>query len=381
MTLAKTYYDVKNSKKRFCVNQGGTRSGKTYSILCAIIEYCFTFKNAQKTITICRKTFPALRGSVYRDFIQILQDEGYYSEDNHNKMEAIYYLFGNQIEFLSIDQAQKIRGRKRNILFVNECNELNWEDFFQLNIRTTDKVILDYNPSEDFWIDKIKDREDSDFFITTYKDNPFLGEDLINEIERLKEIDENYWQIYGLGLPGLNEDLIFSKVKYVDKIPDEAELVSYGLDFGYSISPTAVVSIHRHKHQLYLNEVLHKTGLTNQDLADELKHIVGKEDVICDSAEPKSIEELYRMGINAKPCRKGGDGILNGIDILRRYELNVIRPSENLMKEFRNYKWKKDKNNQIIKEPIKRFDHFMDAIRYVALIHLKEHKRGWYAIR
>jgi len=377
----KVFRHLQNSTKKIIIEQGGTRSGKTYNILIWIINYCD--KNVGKTITICRKTFPALRGTVLRDFIEILNNNDLYSPETHNKSSSEFWLYGNMIEFISLDQAQKVRGRKRDLLFINEANELSYEDWQQLIFRTTDKIILDYNPSDEFhWIyDHVITREDADFFQTTYKDNPFIEQSIVDEIERLKELDENYWKIYGLGERGTNKDNVFTNYGFVDVIPENAKLVSYGLDFGYSIDPTAVIGVYKNDDKLYINEVLYKRGLTNQDIAQELKPIINKSELICDSAEPKSIEELYRMGINSKPATKGRDSVANGIDVLKRYKIFLTNNSLNLIKEFKNYKWSSDKNGNTLGVPVDKFNHCLDALRYIALIHLRENKRGYYAIR
>jgi phage terminase large subunit len=206
-----TYYQAKKSKAKIQVHQGGSRSGKTFSLCQVIIELCFKNRGAGIVITIVRKTFPALRSSIMRDFMQILTEGENYQEENHNKSNATYNLFGNLIEFISTDQPQKLRGRKRNILYVNECNEITLEDWRQLLLRTTGRIFIDYNPSDEHhWIyEHILEREDVDFFQTTYLDNPFLEQSVIDEIERFKETDENFWRIYGLGERGVNTAAIF----------------------------------------------------------------------------------------------------------------------------------------------------------------------------
>ena len=202
MNQPATYHHVKESKAKIQVHQGGTRSGKTYSILTALVELCYRSENAGAVITIARKTFPAVRASVMRDFFNILHREDIYDPELHNKSEATYRLYGNLVEFISVDQPQKVRGRKREILFINEANELTLEDWRQLVLRTTDRIIIDYNPSDEFhWIyDEVIPRPDSEFFQTTYKDNPYLEDTVVQEIERLKDTDENYWRVYGLSL-------------------------------------------------------------------------------------------------------------------------------------------------------------------------------------
>ncbi|MCP3654353.1 MAG: PBSX family phage terminase large subunit, partial [Herbaspirillum sp.] len=240
------------SDKKITIEQGGTRSGKTYNILLYIIfKYCL--EKTGKTITICRKTFPAVRSSVMRDFLDILKQYKSYSEEAHNKSNHEYRLNGNLIEFISLDQPQKVRGRKRNLLFINEANELDYEDWQQLIFRTEDKIIIDFNPSDEYhWIyDKVIPRDDADFYITTYKDNSFLNKSIVEEIERLKDTDETYWQIYGLGLKGISKATIFNYTE-VNQIPVDAEFISYGADAGYSNDPTTLVSVYKKEHNLYI---------------------------------------------------------------------------------------------------------------------------------
>ena len=372
---------LENSKAKIVVEQGGTRSGKTYNIILWIIfSYCQ--KNEGKIITICRKTYPALRGTVMRDFLTILKDHEIYSEEDHSKTASEYKLNGNTIEFISLDMPQKIRGRKRDLLFANEANELNFEDWQQLLFRTNEKVIIDFNPSEEFhWIyDHVLPRKDVEFYQTTYKDNPFLGAEIKAEIERLKEIDENYWRVYGLGQRGQAKSLVYT-FNTIKEIPKEAKLVSYGLDFGYSSDPTSLVRTYILGDDMYVDELLYRTGMTNQDIANEMK-VLGLDrsnEVFADSAEPKSIEEIYRMGWNVKPTIKGSINI--GIDIIRRYKLHATESSFNLIKELRNYKYIEDKNGQMTNKPVDNFNHALDALRYSVVNKISQSHLGRYSFR
>jgi phage terminase large subunit len=328
------------STKKITIEQGGTRSGKTYNILLFIIfKYCL--ENTGKTITVCRKTFPAVRSSVMRDFLDILKAHSFYSEEAHNKSNHEYKLNGNLIEFISLDQPQKVRGRKRNLLFINEANELDYEDWQQLIFRTEDKIILDFNPSDEYhWIyDKVIPRDDADFFITTYLDNTFLNESIKEEIERLRETDETYWQIYGLGLKGISKATIFNYYEF-DTLPNEAEFISYGMDFGFN-DPTTLVEVYRKDNSLYAKEILYRTNMTGADIANYLKNIDLKGTIYADSARPEIIEELRRMGITIRPTKKGSNSVQAGIDILKRYKLYVN--GDNFIQEIRNYKWKEDR--------------------------------------
>jgi phage terminase large subunit len=381
-----------DSQSKIVINRGGTRSSKTWSLnqLCALWlisgnygsdKYCH-----EGVWTTVRKYRTNLDGTVIRDFEDILKAEGWYSGIDHNKTKKQYRYGKRLVEFIGADDEQKLRGAKRNILYCNEANELEYkQEFFQLLMRTENKIFLDFNPDdEQIWINqeleikRSKEVGDVEVIVSNYKNNAFLPKSLIKEIEYLKQTDKEFWKIYGLGEYGNISGLIYENVKYVDSMPD-CKLVAHGLDFGYSIDVCAALSVYRKDDELYLKELIYERELTNHDIAEKLIPIIGREELICDSAEPKSIEELYRLGLNAKPATKGRDSILNGIDILKRYKINVVN-SSNLRREFRMYKWATDKNGNSLQKPIGQ-DHLMDALRYVALIHLKENNRGWYAIR
>lgn len=378
----KVYKHLITSNKKIIIEQGGTRSGKTYNILLWIIfEYCI--KNSNKTVTICRKTFPSLRASVMRDFLNILKQYRIYREELHNKSNSEYKLFNNLVEFISLDQPQKVRGRKRDILFINEANELYFEDWQQLIFRTNGRIILDYNPSDEYhWIyDKVIPREDSDFYRTTYLDNPFLEQTIKQEIEMLKETDEQYWQIYGLGLKGISKATIF-KYYECNKIPEDAKFIAYGADAGYSNDPSTLVSVYQKEHNLYIKEHLYQTMMTTHDIHNKFKEIgITKQQIYLDSAEPRLIDELRRMGWNIRPSLKGKDSINAGIDLLKRYKLNITSSSSNAIQEFRNYKWKEDKTGKLTNIPEDKNNHIIDAIRYATYSILSRPNFGRYIIQ
>ena len=370
-----------NTDKKIIINQGGTRSGKTYNILLFIIFY-YCLRNNKKIITICRKTFPALRATVLRDFIGILRKYDLYSEDKHNKSSSEYSLFGNLIEFISLDQPVKVRGRKRNLLFINEANELYQDDWQQLLFRTSEKIILDYNPSEEYhWIyDKIIPRNDASFLKTNYLDNPFLEKTLVDEIERLQYTDEQYWQIYGLGEKGISKAVIFNYYEY-NIIPSDAEFISLGMDFGFTNDPTALVKIYKKDLNLYIEEMLYRTMMTTNDIHNFLKDNIINQTIYADSAEPRIIEELRRMGWNIRPSLKGRDSINAGIDLLKRYKLHIHKDSKNAIQEFRNYKWKEDRSGKLTNIPEDKNNHITDAVRYGTYSILSKPNFGKYAIR
>ncbi len=379
----RVYHHLKYSEKKIIVEQGGTRSGKTYNILLWIIFY-YCNKNTGKTVTIARKTFPALRSSVMRDFFDILRKHEIYNEDYHNKSNSEYILNGNLIEFISLDQPQKVRGRKRDLAFLNEANEFYWEDWQQIVFRTTGRIILDYNPSDSFhWIyDKVVPRDDCDFLQTTYKDNKFLDKSIKMEIERLQFTDNDYWRIYGLGERGSSRATIF-QFSVVDEVPADVKILSYGLDFGFTNDPTSMVAVYKDGENLYLDELLYHTNLTNPDISDKFAELqlTRQDEIFADSAEPKSIEELYRMRWNVKPTAKGADSVMAGIDMLKRYKIHVTSSSLNIIKELQNYKWQEDKNGNLLNKPIDNFNHAIDATRYAVWNKLSKPNYGVYAIR
>jgi phage terminase large subunit len=371
-----------DAKTRFIVNIGGSRSTKTYSILQLLILKAMESEEPL-IISIVRKSMPSLRLSAMRDFFDILKQYDLYNVENHNKTENTFLINNTLIEFFSIDDAQKRRGSKRDILFVDEANELSSEDFFQLNIRTTQTVYLGFNPSEQFWYnDQLQNRDDITIIHSTYKDNPFLSTEQINEIERLEFTDKQYYQIYALGEFAGAIDLVYSYT-VVDHIPvEQAKLVALGMDWGYTNDPTTLVEVWQWNDALYLNELVYDRGLTNQDIVTKLQEYEVDRyiEIIADSAEPKSIEEVRRAGFNIKPATKGPDSVLNGIDILKRKRLHVTKQSVNLINELNKYKWVVDKNGNKLNKPIDSFNHALDAVRYVALNKLKANKSGVYNI-
>ena len=375
------YKHLSNTDKKIIVEQGGTRSGKTYNIILWIIfNYCT--QNNGKVITICRKSFPSLRATVMRDFISILQSYDVYQESNHNKSNSEYSLFGNLVEFISLDMPQKIRGRKRDLLFVNEGNELYYEDMQQLLFRTQDKIILDFNPSDEYhWIyDKLITRDDCAFFKTTYLDNPFIEDSIKLEIERLRDTDEQYWQIYGLGERSSSRSTIFTYAE-VNQIPVDANLIAYGMDFGYTNDPTTFVSVYSEGHNLYIKEHLYRTQMTTSDISLFLKEekLLGNP-IYADSAEPRLISELRRMGHNIFPSIKGKDSVNAGIDLLKRYKIHILASSSNAISEFRNYKWKEDRSGALVNIPEDKHNHIIDPCRYATYSILSRPNFGRYAL-
>ena len=379
---------LEETDKKIVICQGGTRSGKTYNILLWLI-FSYSQKYTGKTITIFRATYPALRATVMRDFFDILNKYDLYNEAKHNKSNSEYRLNGNLFEFVSIDQASRLKGRKRNIAFLNEANELSYSSYSQVLFRTvgTDgapSLILDYNPSDEYSYiyTKVKTREDADFHITTYKDNKFLEQTLVDEIERLKETDEDYWRVYGLGQVGRNRATVF-KFNECDEIPDRAKLIARGLDWGFVNDPSVLVATYVLDNNLYIDELFYKYGMTNRDIHNELTklNLTRADQIFADSSEPKSIDELYRYGWNIKAATKGKDSIMLGIDLMKRYNIFITSRSANTIQEFRNYKWLEDKNGNLLNKPEDKNNHAVDSTRYSIFTRLSRPNVARYAIR
>ena len=375
----KVYNHLTNSNRKITLEVGGTRSGKTYNILLWIILHNCQH-NENKIITICRKTFPALRGTVMRDFIEILKNMDLYDDEKHNKSNHEYKLDSNLIEFISLDQSQKVRGRKRDLLFCNEMNELDREAFQQLAFRTTGKIIGDLNPSDEYhWIwERLEPRDDVEIYNTTYLDNPFIDDSIRSEIELLKDTDENYWRIYGLGQRAISKATIF-KYTEIDSIPDDAQLVAYGMDFGFN-DPTTLVATYKKDHNLYFKEMLYRSKMTTEDIHQYLKGVEVLGMTYADSARPEIIEQLRRYGHKVMKSYKGANSVLAGIDLLKRYKLHVTKDSENMIKEFRSYKWKEDRAGRITNVPEDLFNHTLDAARYSCYSILSKPNFGKYYI-
>ena len=362
------FYDLVNSDKRFVIHQGGTRSGKTYAI-CQYLVYLLTTSKEPLVISVIRKTLPSLKGSVLRDLMGILEETGLLYMGEYNKSANEFRYKDHLIEFLSLDEPQKVRGRKRDIAYLNEGNELMLEDFRQINMRTTQRVIIDLNPSDPVhWIfDEVMPREDCDTFITTYKDNKFLSPDLVFEIERMKERDPDYWQVYGEGQRAvLSKRQIFNNWKFIphDQFPVLDNFV-LGIDFGYSNDPTAIVEIAKHNDTLYINELKYESGMTNKDIADFII-ACGHNDTLsfADSAEPKSIDEIKRLGCLVKPAVKGVGSINAGISLLKEFDIVASKESKNLFHEYNTYYWQQLRDDTIINKPVDKNNHLMDALRY-----------------
>lgn len=373
------FEQLENSDKRISVFQGGTRSAKTYNILIWIIIKLLKVEN--KIVTICRETLPSLRGTAMRDFFEILENLNLYDVKSHNKTNNEYTLNNNLVEFISIDESQKIRGRKRNYLFINEANEINKESWLQLAFRTTEKIIIDYNPSDEisYIYDDIIPRDDCDFYKSTYLDNPFLPLELIQEIERLRDTDLNYWTIYGLGERGQRLEKIYHNWEVCKAInyPTNFKDTIFGLDFGFN-HPMALVEVGIRDEGIYLKEKYYEQGKITKDLIKELPVLIQNKNsyIYADHAEPDRIREIHLAGWNVHPAKKD---VEDGIDRVKSKKLFVHEDSVNMIKEFKMYKWKQDKDGRVLDEPIKLYDDLMDAMRYAIYTHdLPKPQVTWY---
>lgn len=346
--------------------QGSSRSSKTYNILIYLLSHILTNK---KSLSIVRKTLPALKGSVLRDFKEIMQDK-YKIWDNRcmNKSEMIYTLpNGSFVEFFSTDDEQKIRGRKRNILYCNEANEISFLEWQQLVMRTTDFSIVDYNPSfsDEHWLCELNKDPRTYHFISTYKDNPFLEQTIIDEIESLQYKNKVLWTVYGLGLQAMAEGLVFPEYEIVDEFPAYAKHVASGLDFGYSSDPTAIVKCGVLDNRLYLDEQCYRTHMLTSEIIKELKKLGLF--VYADSADPRLIQEIANAGIIIFPADKYKGSVMGGLFKMMEYKICVTRRSVNLIRELKNYVYEQNKDGKFINEPIDAYNHLIDASRYYTI--------------
>lgn len=327
-------------------------------------------------ITVCRKTLPALKATAMKDFFDVLKSNDLYFEDYHNKSDHTYRLNGSEIEFISVDQPQKIRGRKRKYLWMNETNEFTHEDFKQLAMRTTGQMFMDYNPSDfNSWIyDFIFPRKDIEIIRSTYLDNPFLEREIIQEIEGYKDTDENYWRVYGLGLRGVSEVKIYNNWEFCDALPEGGEHI-YGLDFGFN-HQTAMVEVVEKDDAFYVQEKIYRRFMTNSDLIALLPtlDINAKWIIYGDAAEPNRIAEIGRAGFTILPADKGPNSVKDGIDFIKGKKVYITKDSPNLQRESKMYSWKK-KEEVILEEPVKENDHLLDAMRYAIYTRYGKKKR------
>lgn len=301
-----------------------------------------------------------------RDFLNIMEAHKYFVPDRWNKTDYIYtFETGSKLEFFSADMPSKVRGPRRERLFINECNNVPYETFDQLEVRTRDFIYLDWNPTTEFWFyDKVANRDDCETLILTYKDNEALEDSVVKAIEQRKN-NKNWWRVYGEGLLGEIETRIYRGWQIIDSVPHEARIIRTGLDFGYSNDPTAIVDIYEYNGGYIVDEIVYQKGLVNNQISSVIQAKDQQALVIADSAEPKSIDEIKAYGVNILPSSKGPGSVLRGINYVQGQRISMTKRSINLIKEYRNYIWLTDKDGKIVNEEDPKCEnHCMSAIRY-----------------
>lgn len=371
-----------NSSKAIIINQGGTSSGKTYSILQCLFVHALQDDGA--IITVAGQDIPNLKVGALRDAQMIVSNSlplQSYIKD-YNKSDRIYtFTNGSIIEFKSYDDWQDAKSGKRDYLFLNEANGVSKNIWDELFMRTRKKAYIDYNPNAEFWVHReLIGREFVDLIISDHRHNTFLEQSIHDKIESIE--DDELWKVYARGLTGKLEGIIFRNYNVVPTIPEDAKFIGIGLDFGFTNDPSAIVEVYQLSGELFINELTYETRLTNSDIDKRLQDIgISKyKDIIADSAEPKSIADLTNYGWNVYPAIKGKDSVRNSIDILKRYKLNVTQRSVNLKKELNGYKWKQTKGGEMLNEPVDLMNHAIDALRYVALNKLNNQNSGGYSV-
>lgn len=378
------YEANKNATEDVIVNQGGSSSGKTYSILQVLFDKAIEESNV---ITVVGQDIPNLKAGALRDALDIYTSSPELQSYvlSYNITDRIFkFDNGSIMEFKSFKNAQDAKSGKRDYLFVNELNGIPYPVFFELEIRTKKQTYVDYNPNSEFYVHTdIIGKPNTRLFISDHRHNPFVPQKIREKLEALKFKDEELFKVYARGLTGKIEGLIFRNWQLVDEIPEGAKRVSYGLDFGFTNDPTAFGGLYINNGELYADELVYEHGLTNPDICKKMesfnvvKHL---DEIVADSAEPKSIEEIYNYGYNIRPAEKGQDSVKNSIDILKRYKLNVTRRSVNLRKELNSYKWQMDKNGKALNIPVDFNNHAIDGIlRYPALNKLAKNNNGSYS--
>lgn len=377
---------LRNLNSRTKIVRGGTSAGKTICILLILIDYAI--KNKGKEISVVSESVPHLRRGAYKDFLGILKSMNRYKDVQLNKSTLKYtFTNGSYIEFFSTDQPDKLRGARRTDLYINECNNIPFDAYQQLVVRTSGNVWLDYNPSSVFWVDKeLIGKEDTDFVTLTYKDNDSLPISIVNEIEKAKEKGKtstywaNWWRVYGLGELGSLEGACIPDWKEIDTVPFEARLLGYGMDFGYSVDPTTLIALYKWNDSYIFDEVLYKKGMLNRDIHRFLEANNIKESITADSAEPKSIAELQQYGNNIHGVSKGRDSVVYGINLINQNEIFITSRSKNLKRELAGYVWAKDKEGNTLQKPTGEHPDCIDAARYVLTDQLENPNKGNYYI-
>jgi phage terminase large subunit len=372
-------------KQRIKVVRGGTSAGKTFGILPLLIDKAM--REPMLEISVVSESIPHLRRGALKDFLKIMMSLGRYKDDQFNKSTLKYnFQNGSYIEFFSADQPDKLRGARRNILYVNECNNIEFDAYYQMAIRTSGDIWLDYNPASTFWVDKeILTQPDVDFITLTYLDNEALSDTIIKEIEsaKIKALTStywaNWWQVYGLGQTGSLEGVCITDWNEID-LPADARILCAGMDFGYTNDPTTLVLMYKYNDAYIFDEVIYKKGLLNSEISNLLKSNNITDIIYADSAEPKSIAELKSYGHQVLPVSKGKDSITYGISLINQNKIYVTSRSKNLINELRNYIWLTDKSGVKMNKPIDAYNHAIDAMRYAIMSQLENPNKGSYYI-
>ncbi len=377
---------LKTLKKRKKVIQGGTSAGKTFGILPILIDRCI--KTPYLETSVVSESIPHLRRGAMKDFLKIMIETGRY-RDGHWNRSALKYTFtnGSYIEFFSVEQPDKLRGARRNVLYCNEANNIPFEAYNQLAIRTSGDIWIDFNPTANFWAHKeVANQPDADFITLTYLDNEALPQTIVDDIEQAKEKAKtseywsNWWKVYGLGQVGSLEGVCIKEWQEI-KLPLEARLLCYGMDFGYSNDPTTLIGLYKYNDAYVFDEIIYQKKLLNSDTSNLFKAHDINAVVYADSAEPKSIAELRTLGHKVLPCTKGKDSIVYGINLINQNKIYITSRSKNLIKELQSYTWMKDREGNTINKPIDAFNHCIDAARYAITSQLQTPNKGKYNIR
>tara|TARA_R110000796_G_scaffold152828_1_gene269219 strand:- start:534 stop:1697 length:1164 start_codon:yes stop_codon:yes gene_type:complete len=372
--------------KRKKVIQGGTSAGKTFGILPILIDRCLRTPNLETSVV--SESVPHLRRGAIKDFLKIMMYTNRYRDNQWNR-GVLKYTFtnGSYIEFFSVEQPDKLRGARRNVLYVNEANNVPFEAYNQLAIRTSGDIWIDFNPTANFWAHKeVATQKDADFITLTYKDNEALPQTIIEDIESARDKGltsdywANWWKVYGLGQVGSLDGVCIKDWKQIE-LPEEARLLCYGMDFGYSNDPTTLIGLYKYNDAYIFDEVIYQKKLLNSDISNLLNTHEIKDVIYADSAEPKSIAELKTYRHKVMPCTKGKDSIVYGINLINQNKIFVTSRSKNLIKELQSYTWIKDREGNTVNKPIDAFNHCIDAARYAISSQLKTPNKGKYFIR
>lgn len=369
-----------NANAHTVINQGGSSSGKTHAIMQVL--FCIASETPGVVITVAGQDVPNLKAGAIRDALGIWAASEQLSGciRSYNKSDRIFEFHNSAIiEFKSYDDAQDAKSGKRDYLFVNEANGLQWDIYSELALRTRKRIYIDYNPNNSFWVhDNLIGKPGVRLIISDHRHNPFLDDIMRDKIESLKEVDEEQWKVYARGITGKISGLVLNNWALCNAIPPAARLIAAGLDFGYTNDETGCLEVYKYNGELWVNELFFEKKLTNPDISNRLAAagISKRTQIIADSAEPKSIEELRRFGWYISAVQKGPGSVNLSIDILKRYKLNITRSSVNLRSELSRYKWRADRSGKVLNEPVDRWNHLIDPLRYIALTKLRANGLG-----